>query len=303
MAASRHPLFMPFGPASLLGVERFSQESEAPLELIPGDDNAKKEQIINAVYKQVLGNAYVMESERQVVAESQFKLGEISVREFVRVVAKSELYRGRFFDSCPRYRYIELAFRHLLGRAPVDFDEMRAHAERLDSKGYDADIDSFLDSDDYQNSFGEWTVPYQRGWKTESCTTMQEFTWSFQLLRGNSSSSLKGDLSGISSKLGGNAYQNRPMAVVPPSSQDSQGWSFRSANNLEDAATRLGSGAGDQGKTFRVEVTGYSANNVRRISRYTRSNRVYFVPFNKLSEQFKRIHAEGGTIASITPVS
>ena len=303
MATSCHPLFMPFGPASLLGVERFSQESEAPLELIPGDDNAKKEQIINAVYKQVLGNAYVMESERQVVAESQFKLGEISVREFVRVVAKSELYRGRFFDTCARYRYIELAFRHLLGRAPVDFDEMRAHAERLDNQGYEADVDSFLDSDDYQNTFGEWTVPYQRGWKTESCTTMQEFTWSFQLLRGNSSSSLKGDLSGISSKLGGNAYQNRPMAVVPPSSQNSQGWSFRSAKNLEDAATRLGSGAGDQGKTFRVEVTGYSAHNVRRISRYTRSNRVYFVPFNKLSEQFKRIHAEGGTIASITPVS
>ncbi len=294
---------MPFGPASLLGVERFSEESEAPLELIPGDDDAKKEQIIRAVYKQVLGNAYVMDSERQLVAESQFKLGEISVREFVRMVAKSELYRGRFFDACPRYRYIELAFRHLLGRAPVDFNEMRAHAERLDSHGYEADIDSFVDSDDYQNTFGEWTVPYQRGWKTESCTTMQEFTWSFQLLRGNSSSSLKGDLSGITSKLGGNAYQNRPMAVVPPSSNDTQGWSFRPSKNLEDAPTRLGAGAGDQGKTYRVEVTAYSANNVRRISRYTRSNRVYYVPFDKLSEQFKRIHAEGGKIASITPVS
>ena len=69
---------MPFGPAALLGVERFSQESEAPLELIPGDDDAKKEQIIRAVYKQVLGNAYVMESERQLVAESQFKLGAVS---------------------------------------------------------------------------------------------------------------------------------------------------------------------------------------------------------------------------------
>jgi phycoerythrin-associated linker protein len=286
---------MPFGPASLLGVERFSEESEAPLELIPDDDDAKKEQIIRAVYKQVLGNAYVMDSERQLVAESQFKLGEISVREFVRMVAKSEL--------CPRYRYIELAFRHLLGRAPVDFNEMRAHAERLDSHGYDADIDSFVDSDDYQNTFGEWTVPYQRGWKTESCGTMQEFTWSFQLLRGNSSSSLKGDLSGITSKLGGNAYQNRPMAVVPPSSSETQGWSFRPSKNLQDAATRLGSGASDQGKTYRVEVTAYSANNVRRISRYTRSNRVYYVPFDKLSEQFKRIHAEGGKIASITPVS
>ena len=146
---------MPFGPASLLGVERFSEESEAPLELIPGDDDARKEQIIRAVYKQVLGNAYVMDSERQVIAESQFKLGEISVRELVRRIAKSDLYRSRFFESCPRYRYIELAFRHLLGRAPADFDEMRAHAERLDSAGYEADIDSFLDNEEYQNAFGE----------------------------------------------------------------------------------------------------------------------------------------------------
>ena len=294
---------MPFGPASLLGVERFSQESEAPLELLPGDEDAKKEQIIRAVYKQVLGNAYVMESERQLVPESQFKLGEISVREFVRRIAKSDLYRSRLFETCARYRYIELAFRHLMGRAPIDFQEMRDHSERLDAKGYDADIDSFLDCDDYQNAFGEWIVPYQRGWKTESCTTLQEFTWSFQLLRGNSSSSLKGDLAGISSKLGGAAYQNRPLAVVPPSSSETSGWSFRPSRNLQDAPTRLGVGAGEEGMTYRVEVTGYSANNVRRISRYVRSNRIYYVPFNKLSEQFIRIHREGGKIASITPVT
>jgi phycoerythrin-associated linker protein len=294
---------MPFGPASLLGVERFSEESEAPLELLPGDDDAKKEQIIRAVYKQVLGNAYVMESERQLVPESQFKLGEISVREFVRRIAKSDLYRSRLFETCARYRYIELAFRHLMGRAPIDFQEMRDHSERLDAKGYDADIDSFLDCDDYQNAFGEWIVPYQRGWKTESCTTLQEFTWSFQLLRGNSSSSLKGDLAGISSKLGGAAYQNRPLAVVPPSSSETSGWSFRPSRNLQDAPTRLGVGAGEEGMTYRVEVTGYSANNVRRISRYVRSNRIYYVPFNKLSEQFIRIHREGGKIASITPVT
>lgn len=294
---------MPFGPASLLGVERFSEESEAPLELLPGDDDAKKEQIIRAVYKQVLGNAYVMESERQLVPESQFKLGEISVREFVRRIAKSDLYRSRLFETCARYRYIELAFRHLMGRAPIDFQEMRDHSERLDAKGYDADIDSFLDCDDYQNAFGEWIVPYQRGWKTESCTTLQEFTWSFQLLRGNSSSSLKGDLAGISSKLGGAAYQNRPLAVIPPSSSETSGWSFRPSRNLQDAPTRLGVGAGEEGMTYRVEVTGYNANNVRRISRYVRSNRIYYVPFNKLSEQFIRIHREGGKIASITPVT
>ncbi len=156
-----------------------------------------------------------MESERQLIAESQFKLGEISVRELIRRIAKSDLYRSRFFESCPRYRYIELAFRHFLGRAPVDFEEMRAHAERLDSKGYDADIDSFLDSDDYQNTYGEWVVPYQRGWKTESCKTLQEFTWSFQLLRGNSSSSLKGDLSGITAKLGGSCLPKHSARNCP----------------------------------------------------------------------------------------
>jgi len=289
---------MPFGPASRLGVERF--DSDSPYENLPGDEDAKKEEVITAVYRQVMGNAYVMESERQVVAESQFKLGEISVRELIRRIAKSDLYQSRFFDACSRYRYIELAFRHLLGRAPASFQEMRLHAERLDSHGYEADIDSFLDSDEYQNNFGEYTVPYQRGWRTESCSTMQEFGWSFQLLRGNSSSSLKGDLAGISSKLGGAAYQNLPIAVVAPSSADSQGWGFRPAGNLQDAATRLGAGA--TGKMYRVNVTGYRANNIRPISRYTKSNRVYFVPFEKLSQEFKRIHKEGGVISSITPM-
>jgi phycoerythrin-associated linker protein len=244
-----------------------------------------------------------MESERQAVAESQFKLGEISVRELVRRIAKSDLYRTRFFDSCARYRYIELAFRHLLGRAPADFEEMRSHAERLDTSGYEADIDSFLESDEYQNTFGEWTVPYQRGWRTESCATLQEFTWSFQLLRGNSSSSLKGNLAGIRSRLGGAAYQNRPIPVIAPSSQESQGWSFRPAANLTDPVTRTGVIAGEAGKVYRVEVTGYRANNVRPTSRYRKANRVYFVAFNKLSEQYQLIHREGGKIASITPLS
>ena len=292
---------MPFGPASLLGVESF--DTDAVVELLPGDDDLKKAEIIRATYRQVLGNAYVMDSERDLITESQFKLGELSVRELVRKLAKSDLYRTRFFDSCSRYRYIELAFRHLLGRAPTDYEEMRGHSDTLDSAGFEKDIDTFIDSKEYQDTFGEWIVPYQRGWKTESCGTMQEFTWNFQLLRGNSSSSLKGDLSGKASKLGGAAYQNRPLPVVRPSSEESTGWSFRPAANLQEAPTRLGVGAGSEGKTFRVEVTGYRSNNLKRISRFVKSNRVYYVPFDKLSEQFIRIHREGGKISSITPIS
>jgi phycoerythrin-associated linker protein len=55
--------------------------------------------VIRAAYRQVLGNAYVMESERLTSAESQLCARSISVRDFVRAVAKSEMYRARFFET------------------------------------------------------------------------------------------------------------------------------------------------------------------------------------------------------------
>jgi Phycobilisome Linker polypeptide len=146
------------------------------------------ETLINAIYRQVLGNAYVMESERLVVPESQLQAREISVREFVRQVAKSELYRSRFFDNCYRYRAIELNFKHLLGRAPASFEEMRAHSTILDHGGHDAEVDSYLDSDEYQNFYGETVVPFERGFLTQNGLPMQAVTNMRSLMRGAASS-------------------------------------------------------------------------------------------------------------------
>jgi phycoerythrin-associated linker protein len=160
----------------------------APVELRAGDSTADVEVAIRAVYRQVFGNAHVMESERSTVPESQFKRGELSVREFVRQLAKSELYSSRFFDNCYRYRSIELNFKHLLGRAPDNFDEMRYHSNILDRSGFEADIDTYIDSDEYQNAFGENIVPYYRGYQTQPGQSMLEFTNMFQLLRSASSS-------------------------------------------------------------------------------------------------------------------
>ncbi|MBN4005125.1 phycobilisome rod-core linker polypeptide [Nostoc sp. LPT] len=144
--------------------------------------------VIRAVYRQVLGNAYIMESERLIVPESQLKQGIIDVREFVRQVAKSELYRSRFFDNVYRYRAIELNFKHLLGRAPDDYSETKHHSNILDQKGFEADIDSYLDSDEYLDAFGENIVPYYRGYKTQTGKKILEFTNMLQLVRSNSSS-------------------------------------------------------------------------------------------------------------------
>ncbi len=292
---------MVFGPASQLGVGLF--EDTAPIELIPGRSDEEVESIIRAVYRQVLGNAYVMESERATVPESQFKRGELSVREFVRALAKSDAYRSRFFDTCPRYRFIELNFKHLLGRTPTDLDEMRAHSTILDTQGFEAEIDSYLDSDEYQNAYGENFVPYYRGYKTQPGQTMVGFTHMFSLLRGASSSDFKGSISGKSPVLNKLVIQGIPVTVVPPSGgATGDTWSFQEPTGVP--RTRLGAGASDQGKVYRIEVTGYrSKGQVNRISKFRRSNQVYFVPFDKLSQEFQRIHQQGGVIASVTAIS
>ena len=286
---------MPFGPASRLGVSLFDETP--PVEWVPGRSDEEAESYIRAVYRQVLGNAYVMESERLAIPESQFKLGELSVREFVRAVAKSDLYQSRFFTSCPRYRAIELNFRHLLGRTPFDLEEMRMHSTILDTEGFAADIDSYIDSDEYQTTFGENFVPYIRGYKTEACDSMVQFTHLFQMVRGASTSSLKADLAGKSPRLNSLVIQQTPTPVVAPGSDGS---TFR--NPPVVARQRQGVGASADGKVYRVEVTGYRAKTVNKISRFRRSNQVYLVPFNQLSETYQRIHRQGGVIASITAV-
>ena len=291
---------MAFGPASELGVGLF--EDTPPLEYMPGCSNEEKETIISAVYKQVLGNAYVMESERVTVAESQFKRGELSVREFVRAVAKSDAYFSRFFETSPRYRFIELNFKHLLGRAPNGYDEMKAHSAVLDNGGWEAEIDSYIDSDEYQTAFGEFFVPYYRGYKSQPGQTMVEFTHMFAMLRGASSSDFKGSLAKNAPLLNKNIIQGTPVAIVPPSGGAAgDGWSFQEP--ALGARTRQGFGAGADGNVYRVEVTGYRAKGaVGAYSKFRRSNKVYLVPYDKLSEEYKRIHRQGGKIASITPV-
>lgn len=288
---------MPFGPASRLGVSLFDETP--PVEWVPGRSQEEAETLIKAVYRQVLGNAYVMESERLTVPESQFKLGELSVRDFVRAVAKSELYCSRFFTSCARYRAIELNFRHLLGRAPLDLEEMRMHSTILDTQGFEAEIDSYIDSDEYQSIFGENIVPYIRGYKTEACTSMVQFTHTFKLVRGASSSSLKGDLSGKAPKLNSLVINQTPSAVISPASA---GALFVAPAN--SSRGRQGSGASSDGKIYRIEVTGYrgNSNTVSKVSKRRLANQVLLVPYNQLSTTYQRIHQQGGVIASISAV-
>lgn len=206
--------------ASQLGVSLY--EDSDRLELCPNSSTEDVNTIIRVIYRQILGNAYVMDSERLEIPESQLKRGEISVREFVRQVAKSQLYTSRFVDNCPRYRSIELNFKHLLGRAPENYAEMQAHSQILDEGGFEADIDSYIDSDEYQNNYGENIVPYYRGYKTQTGKSMVGFTHLFKILRGASSSD-KNLTQGNYSRLNSSIINNQPSSFNLPSTSNSYG--------------------------------------------------------------------------------
>ena len=177
--------------------------SPEPVELRPNASEEDLQQVISAVYKHVLGNHHVMESERLDSAESLLRNGDISVRGFVRAVAKSDLYRSLFFESSSAYSFIENNFQNLLGRAPEDQSEVSAHTSICLQRGYDGEIDSYIDSDEYWRSFGENTAPYLRGQVTEAGLKNVSFNRTLAIAGGNASNN-SGKTAVLISDIAGN---------------------------------------------------------------------------------------------------
>ena len=146
--------------AGKLGIKPFI--SAQPIELRSNWTQDDVKSVIRAAYRQVLGNEYLMESERLVGPESLLTQGNISVRDFVRAIAQSELYREKFLYPNFHVRFIELNYKHLLGRAPYDQSEISYHLDLYTTEGYEAEIASYLDSPEYQQNFGDSVVPYHR---------------------------------------------------------------------------------------------------------------------------------------------
>jgi phycobilisome core-membrane linker protein len=96
------------------------------------------------------------------------KNGDISMKEFVRRLAKSPLYRKQFFEPFINSRALELAFRHILGRGPSSREEVQKYFSIVSSGGLSALVDALVDSQEYSDYFGEETVPYLRGLGVEA---------------------------------------------------------------------------------------------------------------------------------------
>jgi phycoerythrin-associated linker protein len=247
--------------------------SPEPVELRQNASEEDLEVVIQSVYRHVLGNHHVMESQRLTSAESLLRNGDISVRGFVRAVAKSDLYRSLFFESSSAYSFIESNFQNLLGRAPEAQTDISAHTVLYSEQGYDAEIDSYLDSDEYWQSFGENTAPYLRGQNSEVGVKNVRFNRTLVLAGGNASNN-PGGRSKLTSDLGSNL-----------------GTKIRSPKGV-------GLGRTGTGGRFRITVSGANTGG----SRTPRSSATYEIGYNQLQSKIRTIQKFGGKIVSIEPV-
>lgn len=117
--------------------------------------------IIDGAYRQLFGREVYLE-QRLTPAELKLKSGEITVREFIRQLAKSRPFRRVSWDSLYITKAIEYIHRRLLGRPTYGRQEMGRYYDICARKGFYALIDELVDSPEYIAAFGEDTVPYER---------------------------------------------------------------------------------------------------------------------------------------------
>ncbi|MGK7948530.1 MAG: phycobilisome rod-core linker polypeptide [Xenococcaceae cyanobacterium] len=278
--------------ASRLGVSAFKDSQ--PIELRNNSSQDDIQAVIRAVYCQVLGNDYVMASERLTATESLLCNGSITVRDFVRAVAKSELYKTKFLYNNFQTRVIELNLKHLLGRAPYDESEVIYHLDLYQNKGFEADIDSYIDSAEYDENFGDNIVPYYRGFNTQTQQKTVGFTRMFQLYRGYANSD-RAQVAGKQSRLAKELAQNNASAVIAPSGSSS-GWAYQESSRGVTPERAFRS-SNQEGRIYRVEIAGMSLAGYPKVRR---ASRALLVTYDQLTPTLQRINKMGGKVASIS---
>lgn len=119
------------------------------------------EAVILGAYRQVFGGD-VYAGQRLTAAEIKLKSGEITMREFIRQLGKSRLFRKQAWESLYVTKAIEYIHRRLLGRPTYGREELSRYYDLCARQGFYVLIDALLDSAEYSEVFGEDTVPYER---------------------------------------------------------------------------------------------------------------------------------------------
>jgi phycobilisome rod-core linker protein len=119
------------------------------------------EALINSAYRQIFHEQQMLASNRQIALESQLKSGQITVKEFIVGLATSDSFRRLNYDVNNNYRFVELCVQRILGRQVYNEREKLAWSIVIATKGLVGFINDLVNTEEYNNNFGDSTVPYQ----------------------------------------------------------------------------------------------------------------------------------------------
>jgi len=140
------------------------QSEDTPYIYRTEDANSPMEMqaLIRAAYFQVFSEHETLRFNRQITLETRLKNGSITVRDFIRELAKSERFYILVVGVNDNYRLVEVCLKRLLGREPYNQEEKIAWSIKIATLGYYGFVDALVDSEEYTQAFGDSTVPYQR---------------------------------------------------------------------------------------------------------------------------------------------
>jgi phycobilisome rod-core linker protein len=118
--------------------------------------------LIAAAYRQIYNEQQMLSHHREGALESQLRSGQITVKEFIEGLVTSDSFRRLTYDSNNNYRFVEICVQRVLGRNVYGDREKLAWSIVLATRGLQGFANELLRSDEYEDSFGNDIVPYQR---------------------------------------------------------------------------------------------------------------------------------------------
>jgi hypothetical protein len=134
-----------------------------PITVSRKSSREERQTALYQIYKQVLERQpYGYERKLLAKAEQDFLSDKIGVKRFLKELGHSKVYLDSFYHNSSNMKFLELCFKHFLGRAPLNQEEIKIYCDILMSKGVEQMITKLLDSEEYRKAFGCFTVPSPR---------------------------------------------------------------------------------------------------------------------------------------------
>ncbi|MDX2239919.1 MAG: phycobilisome linker polypeptide, partial [Leptolyngbyaceae cyanobacterium bins.302] len=178
----------------------------------------------------------------------------------------------------------------LLGRAPYDEAEISYHVDLYNAEGYEAEINSYIDSVEYQESFGDSVVPHYRGFETQRGQKTVGFNRMFRLYRGYANSD-RAQYGRNRARLTQELAQNLAVPINPP-------LGVLASSTVSVGPALTGTIGGNRGQLYRIRVVQAGSNLAPQVRL---SSTEYLVSYEQLSTKLQQINRQGGKVTSINP--